>query len=97
MLVQNACFGAAHIGTAMTLHARISQRKDTSCAKSVLLSATGSLLFNYGSLLILANVKQYLPQSELLRYVIGMGAVGFLFYVGAEYLQLLSQEELPID
>lgn len=92
-LAQNTCFGMAHIGAGLCISSRILPRKGLSCSKVALLSASGSVLFNYGTMLVLANVKHYLPQSELIRCAIGLVGVSYMLWVGREFLDLLGEND----
>lgn len=92
MLVQNACFALAHIGTGMYIYQH-TPHKDAH-KKMILFSAAGSVIFNYGTVLVLANVKHYLPQSQMLRCLIAMGVVGGLFWTGKEYLNHVEPSQV---
>ncbi|KAF6022009.1 hypothetical protein EB796_019677 [Bugula neritina] len=48
-LVQNCCFTLAHVGVGLCIYKSVHQRKDLETYKKVLISATGSVLFNYGT------------------------------------------------
>lgn len=85
MLAQNLCFAVAHIGTGVYIHSKL-QNKNIPPVKCFLYSSTGSVLFNYGSLVILANLKHYLPAAKPVRVIIGVSVLGYLFWIGRDYL-----------
>lgn len=85
-LAENVCFIVAHIGTGVYIHEKLSRKPAITPFRCALYSTTGAVIFNYGSLLILANLKHYLPESKAVRAAIGLGVVGYLFFVGSDYL-----------
>ena len=91
--VQNVCFALAHIGTGIYIHQHTPAKK-AHHLKLKLYAVTGSVLFNYGTLLVLANIKHYLPQSQFLRFLVGVGVVGGLFWTGKEYLTHVEASEV---
>lgn len=95
VIAQSVCFGVAHLGTGLCIYSRLPEK--SSFPKSVLVSVTGSIIFNYGSLLLLANIKHYLPSSALFRCTVGLGVIGYLLWVGEEYLSLFDEEARPVD
>lgn len=92
--MQNVCFAVAHIGAGSYIYERIS--KQDRC-KAQMYSGLGSLLFNYGSLLLLANMKYYLPNSNPVRMIAGAGFMAFLFWAGQDYLNSTKPIEEEVE
>lgn len=97
MLLQNSCFALAHLGAGITIYNKISNHKQISCSKRVLIASTGSVTFNYGTVLILANIKLHLPESQLLRCTVGLGVLGFMFWMGSESLDLCKWKLIRLN
>nr|CAD7200644.1 unnamed protein product [Timema douglasi] len=63
---------------------------NTSTSTRIVYSGVGSILFTFGSVLLWAVVRSWLPKSVPLCATFGLGSGIFLLKVGRDYLDLVD-------
>ena len=60
-------------------------------------SLFGSLVFNMGSVLLFAILRQATPECATFRAIVGMGTAAGLLFVGKSYVDLLDRQAVLHD
>lgn len=65
-------------------------------SKRLLWSLFGTLMFNFGSLLLWATCKEMCPKNTLIRAVLVLSSCAGVVYIGTDYLQAVDKLRLGI-
>ena len=79
----------SHVGVGLYLYSR-KHMKQAKMPYRLAYSAFGSILFNFGSVLIWATTKSLLPNNDTVRSLFGIGSGLALLYIGRDYLEFVD-------
>ncbi|XP_005092563.3 uncharacterized protein LOC101863569 [Aplysia californica] len=96
-MVKNIVWFHAHMGAGLYLYSRRHIRKVHPVSRGIFYSMFGSILFNFGSLLLWGWGRSILPQSPALRSVCGLLSGGALLYAAQDYLQHVDSSCSELD
>ena len=90
-LIFHGALALSGLGTATYIFSRpVFRIMEPPRSKQLLWSGFGSLIFNFGSLLLWAICKEIFPKNKLLRAVFALSSSAGLVYVGTDYLQAVD-------
>lgn len=89
--VANALWFNAHIGIGVYLYTRRHMKPDSEL-KKLGFCVFGSVMFNFGTLLFLATLKNVAYDNDWFRVAVGVLATGGLLYTGKKYLKLIDEK-----
>lgn len=90
MGLSNALWLNAHIGVGLYVYTRPHLTAKSEKEK-VVYSVFSSVLFNFGTVLLLATAKKLLPEHETTATLFGLATTGALFYIGKSYLNCIDE------
>jgi len=94
--VKNVVWLNAHIGAGLYLYSR-RHIKRVSTQKAIFYSVFGSVLFNFGSIMLWAWERNLMPHSPVLRSALGLMSGGVMLYAAQDYLQYVDNSCSEID
>ncbi|XP_037084230.1 uncharacterized protein LOC119104616 [Pollicipes pollicipes] len=94
--VSNLALVHANLGIGLYLFGSRHLRHQHIC-KKVTFSVFGSLLFNMGSVLLFAILRQATPECATFRAMIGMTSAAGLLYIGKTYVDHLDRQAVLHD
>lgn len=90
--VANAMLLNANLGVGLYLFSRPHMACfTTSMTSRVVYSVFGTVVFNFGSILLWATTKAVLPQCTMVKAIFGLVSGAGMLYIGHSYIKMLDE------